>query len=348
MPLAKRILLWFAVWTLIGLFFSTQLAMIFATLYRVKIDWTQAVLGTLPDWWLWFLLTPVLLWLARRFRFERAMWWPALAVHFLAGGVIAAGLVLGYAWIGYSLGWNIGPYKTLEERIAFVFAVKFHWWLVTYSVVIAVTQAADYYKKYQEREARLAQAQLQALRSQLHPHFLFNALHATMALIRKDPAAAEKMIVRLSDLLRATLDAGNAHEVPLRQEIHFLEQYLEIERTRFADRLAINLDIDPKALDVPVPHMILQPLVENAVKHGIAPRSAPGSIWVRAARDNGCLRMEVTDDGVGLAKGAVKEGIGLSNTRARLRQLYGDGQKMELVAPPGGGFSARLEIPARL
>ncbi len=343
----SRVLAWFALWTGIGLFFSTQLYLINAALYRRRIDWAEAVIGTLPEWWLWFLLTPAVLWMARRFRFERAMWWPAAIVHLIAGCLLSILLLALFAALCQSMGWAISGNPTFASKLWFLFSVKFHWDVLTYAMVVAVVQASDYYRKFQEREALLARAQLNVLKSQLHPHFLFNSLHATMALIRRDPPAAERMIMRLSELLRATLESSGEHEVPLKQEIRFLEQYLEIERTRFADRLNVSMEIDPQALELPVPNMILQPLVENAVKHGISPRAAKGTIVVRARRDNGHLRLEVIDDGVGLGPGPVREGIGLSNTRERLRQLYGERQKLQLFAPPEGGFTACMEIPTK-
>ncbi|MBL8211124.1 MAG: histidine kinase [Bryobacterales bacterium] len=343
----SRALAWFALWTGIGLFFSTQLFLINHAVYKRQIDWEEAIVGTLPEWWMWFLLTPAMLWMARRFRFERAMWWWAAMVHLATGCLFTIIALATYAGICYSLGWRVAVEPTYRNILWFLFSVKFHWGVLTYAMVLAVVQASDYYRKFQEREAMLAKAQLHALKSQLHPHFLFNSLHATMALVRRDPTAAERMIMRLSELLRATLESGGEHEVPLKQEIRFLEQYLEIERTRFADRLSISMDIDPAALELAVPNMILQPLVENAVKHGISPRAAKGTIVVRAQRNNGHLRLEVSDDGVGLGPGPVREGIGLSNTRERLRQLYGDHQKMQLYAPAEGGFTAALEIPAK-
>lgn len=343
-----KILAWFGLWTAVGLFFSTQLYLINGTLYRRTIHWREAILGTLPEWWFWFLMTPAMLWLARRFPFDRRAWGPPVLVHFCAGAGMALLEAVFFAWLTQTMDWPVAGYKTFSSKLWFFISVKSHWNLLTYSAVVAAAQASEYYRRYQEREALLAQTQLQVLKSQLHPHFLFNALHATLALIRKDPPAAERMIVRLGELLRSSLESGAEQEVPLRQEIRFLEQYLEIERTRFADRLRVEMDIDPGILEARVPNMILQPLVENAVKHGLSPRSAPGNIRVTAARNNGCLHLEVSDDGVGLRGGTVKEGIGLGNTRARLRQLYGDAQKMECVAPADGGFSTRIQIPVRV
>jgi LytS/YehU family sensor histidine kinase len=192
---------------------------------------------------------------------------------------------------------------------------------------------------------------LQALKMQLHPHFLFNALHSISALVHSDPDAADKMIARLGDFLRLTLDTAAAQEVPLRQEIEFLNCYLEIERIRFRDRLTTSLDVDPQALECRVPNLVLQPIVENAIRHGVAPRSAPGRVEVHAERRGGALRLQVRDNGRGLPADGVCAtkggGVGLSNTRARLQQLYGGAFVFEIENDPAGGVVVTLEIPFR-
>jgi two-component system, LytTR family, sensor kinase len=186
---------------------------------------------------------------------------------------------------------------------------------------------------------------------QLHPHFLFNTLHSISALVHKDPEAADRMIARLGDFLRLTLENSGAQEVSLQKELEFLKCYLEIERVRFRDRLTTRLDIDPQSLDTPVPNLILQPIVENALRHGVAPRSSPGRIEISAKRDNGSLRIQVRDNGPGLpaisaTNGRFREGLGLANTRARLAQLYGGSHRLELANAPEGGLVVTLEIPA--
>ncbi len=187
---------------------------------------------------------------------------------------------------------------------------------------------------------------------QLHPHFLFNTLHSISALVHKDPDAADRMIARLGDFLRLTLDTAATQEVPLRQELNFLNCYLEIERIRFHDRLTTRLHVEPQTLSCRVPNLILQPIVENAIRHGIGPRSAPGRIEISAKRDHGSLRIEVRDNGPGLPaiskpNGRAREGVGLANTRERLAQLYGGSHRLELKNAPDGGLVVTLEIPAR-
>jgi two-component system, LytTR family, sensor kinase len=189
------------------------------------------------------------------------------------------------------------------------------------------------------------------LKMQLHPHFLFNTLNAISELIHRDPESADRMLTDLSDLLRLSFENLEVQEIPLKQELEFLEKYVEIEQMRFHDRLSVNMNIEAEALDASVPNMILQPLVENAIKHGIAPRSSGGRVDINAVRSNGHLQIEVTDDGLGVPFGDLEnlpEGVGLSNTRRRLRHLYGDRHKFELTKLERGGVGVSLEIPFKV
>lgn len=227
-----------------------------------------------------------------------------------------------------------------------------------YWAIVCVTWVISYYQQLRERErrtleleARLTQANLQTLKTQLQPHFLFNTLNAIASLVRRKPDAAEDMIGCLSDFLRMNLDAAQQHEVPLRREIEFLDLYLEIQQTRFGERLRIQKEIDPAALDVAVPTLILQPLVENSVRHGIEPREVGGTILIRASRRENSLRLEVRDDGEGLKGGqlaAIREGVGLSNTKARLQELYGAAHRFQITPNVGGGLIVTVEVPWRV
>jgi LytS/YehU family sensor histidine kinase len=227
--------------------------------------------------------------------------------------------------------------------------VLFYWGIVV------IEHALDYYRKLQERElrasqleAQLAQAQLQVLKCQLHPHFLFNTLNAISALIRESPDEADEMVSRLGDLLRMTLETAGLQEVPFKKELEFLKHYLDIEQTRFQERLKIELAIAPETLDGLVPSMILQPLVENSVRHGVAPRPEGGCIKITAWRHHSLLRLEVEDDGPGLsAQTPLKERVGLSNTRARVSNLYGAEHGLRLRHAAGGGLIVSLSIPFR-
>ena len=197
-------------------------------------------------------------------------------------------------------------------------------------------------------EGQLAAAQLEALRMQLNPHFLFNTLHAVSTLMARDVDGARRMISDLSDLLRRVLDDADAQEVPLDDELDVLGHYLDIERTRFADRLAVDLAVDDGARGALVPTLILQPLVENAIQHGIAPRGEGGRIEIEAVRQNGSLVVRIGDDGPGLpAKGLSREGVGLKNTRDRLAKLYGEGGALTLRNRPEGGLDAEVRLPYR-
>jgi sensor histidine kinase YesM len=227
--------------------------------------------------------------------------------------------------------------------------------LLIYWIIVCVSLAFDYYRKFRDRELRaadlerrLAEARLMALQMQLNPHFLFNTLHTISALMHKDVEAADSMVARLSDLLRLALENTDANEVPLEQELDFLRRYLEIEQTRFGDRLAVNLDIAPETLTVPVPNLLLQPLVENAIRHGIEPHRRPGTITLRATRDGDWLRLQVSDNGGGVPAGlAIQEGVGLANTRSRLQHLYGAAHRFDCARSAEGGFEVRVAVPFR-
>ena len=197
---------------------------------------------------------------------------------------------------------------------------------------------------------QLSEARLQSLRLQLHPHFLFNTLNAIMALIGSEPRAAERMVAGLSDLLRASLHSADEQEVPLARELEHLKLYVDIQRTRFGDRLDVQLDVEPVTRGAMVPSLLLQPLVENAIRHGLAPRAVGGQVCVSAARDGEELHLEVRDDGVGAeVRGGslAREGVGLANTRERLRRLHGERQRFAYETGPGAGFSVRIALPFR-
>ena len=226
--------------------------------------------------------------------------------------------------------------------------------LAIYLIVMSASHALSYYRRAQERgrhalalAAGLNQARLDALRLQLQPHFLFNTLNAISTLVHRDPDAADELIGDLSDLLRASLE-NKDHEVPLAREIELLDRYLAIEQTRLGSRLRIVRDIDPTASAGLVPTFLLQPLAENAVRHGLEPRSAPGTLTISARRDGATLRLAVADDGVGLGTinpGTARHGIGLTNSEQRLQALHGAGARLTLLTPPGGGVRVEVVLP---
>ena len=225
--------------------------------------------------------------------------------------------------------------------------------LLTYLAIAAAIHTGRFFDRSRGRamrttalEAQLAQARLQALKAQLHPHFLFNTLNAISALMHRDVESADRMIALLSDLLRVSLDKDDRHQVSLREELAILERYLAIERIRFRDRLRIEIDVERPCYDALIPRLILQPLVENSVIHGIALQSTAGLISIRARRTGNRLSVTVADDGPGLLEESpLKEGVGLSNTRARLAELYGSDHRLTLERATVGGLEVGIEVP---
>jgi two-component system LytT family sensor kinase len=310
-------------------------------------------------WWSWAVLVPGVLWMARRYRFERQTWRRAALFHAIAVvGFTAVHVALATSARGVittqltdrMFNW-LNWWMYFRER----FFLNLDWEMMTYWAIVAFVHALDYHRESQEREltaaqlqTQLAEAQLEALQRQLHPHFLFNTLNTISTLMHRDVHAADEMLVRLSDLLRLTLDRVGTQQVPLTDEIDFLRKYLEIEQTRFGDRLQVHIDVDPEVLDAPVPNLILQPLVENALRHGIGPRVGVGCVDVNARQVEGSLMLTVRDNGVGLSPdklNAFHSGVGLSNTRSRLENLYGDRHRFEFQTPASGGLLVTIVIP---
>jgi two-component system, LytTR family, sensor kinase len=334
-------------WTVVGLFFASQIYFYFSRTER-PMTWTRSLVWQLIAVYLYAAATPLVLWLARRFPFDRLRWRRNLAVHVSAGLALSVAWGVGHialdSWFSNEMARLTAP--TLARRVFFFLDKE----LLVYWLLVLASHASNYYQRYREGELRASQAQLQALKMQLHPHFLFNALHSVSALVHTDPDAADKMIARLGDFLRLTLDTAATQEVALRQELNFLNCYLEIERIRFHDRLTTRLQVEPQTLNCRVPNLILQPIVENAIRHGIAARAAAGHVEVRAERHDGMLRLQVRDNGPGLPtepspRQKMEGGVGLSNTRARLQQLYGAAYRFELENAPEGGTVVTLEIP---
>ena len=339
-------------WTLLGLAFGGQLYLSRSNI-GAPVSWSFALQRSLADWYVFALLSLPVLWLARRFQFHATNWGRALPLHLVSGAVFSI------AWMAVRA--LLEQWQTRHEMQPVPFSAAFDRALVAtfffnlliYSGIVLVQHAFGYYSKFNERElhaaaleARLAQARLQALQMQLNPHFLFNTLNAITSLMHRDVEAADRMIARLSDLLRYTLDSTGVQEVPLRQELEFLDRYLEIQQTRFGDRLTVRREVDAATLDALVPNLVLQPLVENALQHGIAPHARPGLLVLRAARRDRQLELEVRDNGDGLNAGPrQREGVGVANTRARLQELYGSAQSMELINDPEGGVLARVTLP---
>jgi len=355
--LVKWLAVW-GVWTLFGLFFTTQLALQ-SQLWKTPVPFWRILSWQLVSGYVWFALSPLILFLTNKFPFEATRWKVSLPVHVVAAVVVALFQQLIDAFLLTRLGYPPGrEFASFGEAYQYFVLVNLHFSILIYLGVVGIKSAYSYYQKYREREleasqleARLAQSRLQVLKMQLHPHFLFNTLNAISELIYKDAESADRMLTDLSDLLRLSFESLEVQEVPLKQELEFLEKYLEIEQMRFQDRLSINMRISPDTLDASVPNMILQPLVENAIKHGIAPRMSGGRIDIHTVRNNGHLEINVSDDGLGVPFGDLEnlpEGVGLSNTRRRLRHLYGDRHRFDLTNLEKGGLGVSLEIPFRV
>jgi two-component system, LytTR family, sensor kinase len=340
-------------WAVYGVYMAVASYVISDRLGR-PISWLLAIVNDFSYAALWVVITPLVLWLARRFRFERGQALFSFCIH-LCASVLLSFVQKGVHWsivAAYNAAVHQQPFSwnpLYRNLLSF-----YDYGLQLYWIVLAVNYAAEYYERYRQKElmasqlqSRLALAQLQTLKMQLHPHFLFNTLHTIAGLVRNDEKQkAVKMISGLSELLRKTLDSTDQQEVPLRQELDTIRWYLEIQQVRFSDCLHTQINVDPATLDALVPNLLLQPLVENAVVHGITPEAPVEgcTITISSVRENGTLQLEVRDNGPGLSS-TQADGIGLSNTRARLEQLYGEKHSFEVRDVEGGGVRATILLP---
>lgn len=355
-----------AVYVVVTLYFILQSVLPDLTLGR-PVNWQREVLAESVYWLIWAAITPLILAFTRRLPLHEEHRWRNLGAHLLLvllvapfqDGLWRSFMIFGVQddtvrqvvedWPMYGAGWLAGSLTSFYK----------------YWMIVGVYTSIDVYRKYRRRErealdlrirtaeleTRLTNARLEALRMQLHPHFLFNTLNAISVLISDGHTRkARQMLLRLSDLLRVTLERAEESDVPLKQELEFLETYLEIERIRFEDRLEVRMDIEPETLDVPVPYLILQPIVENAVKHGVTDRLGPGRIVVGSSMEDGRVVLEVRDSGPGLrtnAAGGPTDGVGLSNTRERLQKQFGADHTFEFDEAPEGGLRVTISFPDR-
>ena len=356
----------FAGWTFMGLFMFSQ-GLVQKVLSNETHPWWHHLTSWMVGVWLWFALTPALLWLGRRFPLDRKPYWRTIAIHLPISLVFSLFQLAVEALILRRLGVFPDIMSSYPATLFFLLVIGYHQSIITYWSILGVQYAYGWYRRYEERrqetlrlelrssqlESQLAQAHLSTLKAQLHPHFLFNTLNTIMVLVRQQKGReAEEMLARLSDLLRCVLEDVQAQEVPLTRELEYLQLYLSIEQVRFQDRLRVDVAADPEVLDAALPHMALQPIVENAIRHGIGRRSTAGSISITACRVNDTVQIKVQDDGPGLApaagNGAASRGIGISNTRARLRQLYGDAAGLTVQNSEHGGVVATMVLPFHL
>jgi signal transduction histidine kinase len=313
------------------------------------ITWWPLVAVRLADWYTCALFIPAFFWLTRHFPIERPAWRRNAGVHMLATVLFVIGKYMAFSPLER---WLTGePSRPLPGLLAASAISE----LMIFWAVIGVIHGVEFYHRYREREAlalqlqtRLSEAKLEALRAQLHPHFLFNTLNGIATLIHRDPDAADLMLTRLSDLLRSTLDRHPAEEIRLREELDLLSRYLDIMKVRYGARLTVRWDVPREVEDALVPSFLLQPLVENALEHGVARQPGPGYVEIRVSTEGDSLRVSVTDNGPGVAGDAVPgRGVGLSNTRRRLEQLYGAAQRLTLTALPDRGTRVTVALPLR-
>lgn len=359
----SRILLSLTIWVLVGVWFAGQIYFFYASIGQ-KMAWRDALTWELSRWLPWCLLTPLAVWFARRYPLETANKRRSLLIHVPASIVFSCALIVLFTVSVFltlvvpslkltnldlsTLRGVVLPaaWKTLQRGFLF----NFHFGIIVYGVILVGSHALNYYRRSAKLESQLAQAQLKALKMQLHPHFLFNTLNSISGLLHEDVDAANEMIGSLGDFLRLTLENSGAQEVRLEEELAFLRAYLEIEHFRLHDRLTTKFEIEPETLSAQVPNLILQPIIENAVRHGIAPHAKPGLIEIKSIRIAGRLRMQIRDSGPGLTMssgngGSTREGVGLTNTRARLKQLYGSNYSFDVANSLLGGLQVTLEIP---
>ena len=357
----KKWLVIIAVWAAFGVIYAGPMYFEMRAEGHGHTAWRIFSWGILM-WLAWAPLTPAMVWLARNYSLVGGAWKASLLAHVPAFLFLSAMHTVAATAITLS----IRPFDEVStspqafwprflSRILGAFGSD----LLVYGAVIGICYALDYYRKYREREflasrleAQLAQAQLDSLRMQLHPHFLFNTLNNIVGLVRDQKnQAAVSMLVGLSDLLRQTLDHSARQEVQLREELNFIKLYLSIQEMRFSDRLQIKFDIDPATTTALVPNLILQPLTENALRHGFGRSANSGLVGISSAVEDGHLRLTVYDNGAGLPddwqlKGS--EGIGLANTAARLQQLYDDNHQFDIRNRDGGGVEVVIVMPLRI
>jgi two-component system LytT family sensor kinase len=349
-PRLKSCALAFGFWTLLALSYALS-----AGLSELSegnpATWTRMLAWNLTNFWLWMMLVPVI---TRLGRLTAGRGWGRFClVHVPCSLAIALGQTLARI----SSFWELcGPRQpsvhTLGQYMRGELVDNLHLAVLTYWIVLVVMRGLESSRRLREErlrraelETQLAQSQLQALRTQIQPHFLFNTLNAISALALAEPLQARRMIARLSDLLRLTLEEHHAQLLPLSRELEFVRNYLEIQRARFRDRLETRIDVAEEALRAEVPSMILQPLVENALQHGLLAKVSRGSLRILARRDGQHLHLSVEDDGLGLPAGGIVERVGLGNTRARLERLFGGAASLRMQALESGGTRVELRVP---
>jgi two-component system, LytTR family, sensor kinase len=334
-------------WTGLALFLGVSSSLAYIAVGNPP-RWSLTIRMAFAETYVWALVAPLVVVLARRFPFTRATLPISLPIHLAAAVVVSVVKIV----VDQILRQALFGFRTYLLITSLAPSFLFYWGIV------AAAHGFAYYRSSKEKElrasqleARLAQSRLQVLQMQLHPHFLFNTLHTISELVHEDPETADRMIAGLSDLLREALAAGAVAEVPLAREIALLERYLDIQRVRFGERLQVDVRVDPAVADALVPHLVLQPIVENALRHGFGAGGAGGRISIAAVAMDGSVRLTVQDDGRGLSPAGERAepsgGVGLANTRQRLDALYGALARLTIDAAPGGGTIVEMSMPLR-
>jgi two-component system LytT family sensor kinase len=349
-----RLTVWaFLFWTGLAIFFASQIVFI----SRGRVSWGTAFAFSAPRWYVWGLLTPLVFWIDRRLGPGRTLT-ARVALHIPLGVAITL-LSVVLRLVTRPLRGSPWPPSLLE-----FFLDRFYWDLLIYAVIAGVSISRDYAAQVRERdqhahllaleaadlERRLIESRLQSLRAQLHPHFLFNALNTISAFTETAPQKARRLMGQLGDLLRASLTHASRPLVTLGEELTFLDDYLAIESARFEGRITVSVQADDDLLDVMVPSFLLQPLVENAIRHGVASRLSGGHVDITARRNGSTLELRVRDNGLGLAddwRRRRDSGVGLTNVSSRLEHLYGKGEHMRVTSVSSGGVEVQLELPLR-
>jgi two-component system LytT family sensor kinase len=319
-------------WAALSLLFAPEAYLSFYLRHN-PMSWQETLQLTVINSAIALLFIPGIVLLTRRFPLERKRWRAALAVHVPACVIFSALHSVLYAL----------ACRAWEDAGSPLY-YRFHPNLLTYWAFVGATQAFDYFRKYQEREREVTRLSLEMLKAQMQPHFLFNTLHTLSAMMHVDVKRADRMLSRLSSLLRMTLGNIGRQEVRLAEEIAFVEAYLDIERERFGERLEMRIEVAHETLDALVPAMFLQPLVENSVRHGFAAPADDGAISIGAIREGPRLVLTVADNGRGLPA-VPREGVGITNSRARLKQLFGEDQRFEIAARAPRGVLVTAVIP---
>jgi two-component system LytT family sensor kinase len=356
-----KFLLWLIIWGMLGLSQAARLYFIYNFDNPGHVTWTDVLIMALPEWYVWGLFSLVIFAICKRAPFRRDRLISLAAIHISLAIILSIAQILIYNTVFTVLEFLLST-KIASTLIgfwdmsAYVLRTKMHSALLTYFLIAFFSYAIILYAGFRDNErrleqlqSRLSQARLDALKGQLQPHFLFNTLNAITVLIHSDPDAADRMVTRLSELLRTTLDSGDVHEVELAHELELLDLYLNIQQVRFGDRLQVERQIDDAAKNSMVPYMILQPLVENAIEHGVSRNTAGGLIRISASCANLRLKLCVADNGPGMTTDHSTEesGYGLDNTKKRLQTLYGNDAAISIGQSDLGGTDVTLTFPSR-